>query len=1526
MRLGVVGTCLEDFKIDTSHDEQCSFEKLAASNNFLSLRLAQNRTCWEDRGRASSLCFNLICGLTLFRSSPTPEWPMSSRVLPCLPTAFCEVHCSAPGSPACSWSAHANRLYLLQFFIRVYFGSWMSAPSRSSSRQNIKDAEDEATKKPSKATAKAEIQLDISKLHSLASDQQELYLFNFVTSLEKHVAGLTPSVLTGQQTGLEKELVKVINLQSPPPSRIIRNCISRCYKRLYSNVDRKSAFESVTELSESLNAVKGDKALKNKHAAIACLGAIYEASGDGLTSLSAAVCASLMKLFKSSASHVSLRAAIFKTLAKIISVVRGSVDEVIARDVWKQGRATGSSDRGALAQIYAFRCIEQVVSHTPYFSNTADFESLKSTTWKAGDSPVSAVRQASASCLVALMVKNHSETGSVVPLPASPRPKKARKLTPGQALPATDGEDSDSARIASPTWKKNSLKLELTLLDILRQLSAQYLRSATSNRGRAAVIACYATLFRRLEVRIIESNFGVIAEHLLVELLSHPLISYHRYRVLLTRRFVQKLLADVIGGQILGESARIACATTLINGTLKNYPAVLKEKAEPSKNTLTGALNALAAYIQNLGSAFGPLADSCRDALIQVLQHPSYTVQIHASHCLRAFCLACPSQLIQCASICMNNVTRELGLIGSEKLSARKSIGFANGLAAVLSTTSLRPLHSSLEISSRVFSQATSLLKLTVNEDLKVSGTQVQVAWVLIGGLMSLGPNFVKIHLPQLLLLWRNALPKALTQENAGRRDHAELSYLVHVRECALGSILSFLEHNSRLLTVDISKRITSLLQNTIDFLEDLPATKNEEEVPLRSTLSLQLHDLIQMTKRRVFQCFTLLACRSPHSSLEIFSQANLLSFAVSCFAEPESYAQASLKATIANSAANFDGIWTIADNYGYGVSGNMRGLEIKDLPGEKKAGRSHWHRQKEPPGTTDSLILSPICGAREHDSVYMHLVDRTGIEELPDPPTTEVVNSAIAMFSMALPLQEPKVQESTLEQLSLYLSAKSLIRDPGRKAAITVNISLALLGALKVTQGETPAISGSLKSNAVAQCLDDLLRVSTLRCGMNVRYSNNMQTLIIDPDRFVRNAAYEALGRLCNGCGNTFTNMVVNSLIETIVSNREPNARAGCAMALASIHSSVGSMAAGFHLKKIHGILMSLCSDPHPTVHFWAVEALSTVAESAGPTFATHIPSTLGLLAQLWISDTHCDEADAIGTSNAELEMPTPAAIAHNIASLINVMGPDLQDMSRTQDLILTLVNQFDLDGEPMVQGQSLECWEHIYMYAASLVDLPRYVQRLQRGLHSSNHGVHDIAVDGLYSLIQRDAGAILKIAAGSLEDQIWSSLTDPEEQPGVKGIIEAWMNQTALNQTAQWIARCQDILTKTFLKSEAPTSSDPKAEQIAAPLQDEEVAGFNLNEGKEDETTSGAVGQEMLRWQIRAYALGCLRSVFTAIAKDHQTRGDSQASQVLQYKVADIIRMAFLASTSSVVELRIDGLKLIDQVLTVSRIARFK
>ena len=388
------------------------------------------------------------------------------------------------------------------------------------------------------------------------------------------------------------------------------------------------------------------------------------------------------------------------------------------------------------------------------------------------------------------------------------------------------------------------------------------------------------------------------------------------------------------------------------------------------------------------------------------------------------------------------------------------------------------------------------------------------------------------------------------------------------------------------------------------------------------------------------------------------------------------------------------------------------------------------------------------------------------------------------------------------------------------------------------------------------------------------------------------------------------------------IVSNRDPSARAGCAMALGSIHANVGGMAAGFHLKKIHGILMSLCSDPNPAVHFCAIDALSQVADSAGLTFSGYVSSTLGLLAQLWTCDTHNEESALFATSNCELELPTTVMIAHSVDSLVNVLGPDLQDMSKPRELMITLVRQFEIDDLPTVQAEGLRTWEHVYLYDSAHVDFPAYVRQLQKCLDSRYQMLQEIAADGLYSLTRRDAGKVFRAADEGLEDQIWSALNDNPDQEGIRNIIEAWLGQSSLTETSQWVIRCQQILTKITSKQAQPSLLESTKPAAMPDLQDEEAAGFNTSEGKDQNSTMASEAtQEMLRWHVRSFAIQCLSDLIAIIGRDMELDPHSAAGHALQQKIADVIRMAFLASTSSVLELCVGGLGLIDQVLTVRR-----
>lgn len=797
-------------------------------------------------------------------------------------------------------------------------------------------------------------ELDVQKLHSLPSEQQDLYLLSFTADIVKHASALDAESISAQQIQLKRELFQVINLSSPAPTRAIRNNLGRCFADIFGKGDRKLLYETVNELLGIISTGKGGKELKAKHAAVHCIGEVFLAAGDSAISLLGLTASSLIRLLKPAQNHAALRSALFKALGKLVRGTKGSVDDSDARDIWKVARGAASGDKAGLVQANACICIERLVQGTSYFDNSGDFESLKSTIWKAMDSSAPAVRHAAASCMAAILLKSHSEDGGKI---AAPKVKRLKKPTKRQSMAV--GEDGETPpRSESPGLKKSAVKLALSLTDILKQLSMQYIRSSTSNKARAGIAACYIRVFQCLGNKLVEAQYGQIADHLLIDLLGSPGIVHNRYRLLMTRRFVQVALEDVVGRKILGESGQVDAAKMLVNDVLKNFPQVIKERSEPSKHTLVGALSALASLFKSLGSALSSIGDSCRDGLLQVLQHPSYTVQIYTSHCLRAFVLACPQQLLPCLAICMNSVNRELNLLQTPRQSSRKCVGYANGLAAVLSSSSLQPLYGSIEMDSRILNMATDLLKTSSSSELRVSATQIQVAWILIGGLMTLGPNFIKIHLSQLMLLWRNALPKPMTRDNTVQRSHLEVNFLTHVRECALGSILAFLKSNRRLLTTDLSKRIASLLQNTTEFLDGLRITKHTEEIPQRLSPALQLYDLEIMARRRVFQCYAKLVSLSPIGNSEALLQSSILSLAVSSFADPDNYSPSSLGIAIASSAGNFESLWDVGDNYGFGVTGLVRGLDLKGLCGTKDGKtHRHWLTRQGPDASIDQVV-----------------------------------------------------------------------------------------------------------------------------------------------------------------------------------------------------------------------------------------------------------------------------------------------------------------------------------------------------------------------------------------------------------------------------------------------------------------------------------------------------------------------------------------------------------------------------------------
>lgn len=1340
--------------------------------------------------------------------------------------------------------------------------------------------------------------LEVDKLHALPSEQQELYLLTFASDLARHVSGLDGPAATAQQAAIKKELMTVIGLSSPQPTRVVRNNLSSCFVGILSKGDRKVLFETINELVELLSSTSTAKDSATKHAALHCLGSVFETAGDSAIGQAVNACSTIIKTFKSASGHTGFRAAIFRAFGSVCIRVGSSLDETVAREAWKLARQVASADKALLVQSAACWCIQKLARHTSFFDNSSDFNKIQVILLKVMESPSLAVRRAAAACL-SDMYSKHFAASPAASSTKSKKTKSKAKTTNGTA-------DMDEPQEADAASTATASDLSFGVIDILRQLTAHYCKPTTSNKGRAGTVMVCIGVFRALGEDVVKANYASIAKHLFSDLLNSPAVVHNRYRLLLTRKFVRVILSDYVGGKLFGESAQLEAAKFHVS-LLKDYPqSDVPERPEPSKQAIIGALDALTTLFDSLGSAVSAMGDSARGALLQVIEHPSYSVQVHASRCLKHFVLACPSQILPSAAICMNSVDREVKQLSGPRRSPRKCVGYALGLVSSISASASQPLYGSVEVYSRVLALANSILKSSGGQDLRLSSIQIQVAYIMIGGLMSLGPSFVKTHLSQLMMLWRNALPKTSPSDNLAQRSQIEISFLAHVRECALGSVLAFLTFNGRLLTLDISRRLSAMMQNTINFCFEMPNKRTTEDLEKRLSSALQLQDYDLMVRRRVFQCYAKLFKMCPAEAMEEILQSKILSLATSSFADPESIQAASLNASISTASASSESIWELADNSGFGVTSLVQGLRISDPAAPKETATDHWLDQSNMDAQLERFIHSPFCDDFEHDALQL-CTDK--FPSSAPPLTTGVVDTALRLFAAILPYRSAKVQIGAIEQIMSLLALENSSQSSIREVSLNINVGAAIFFTLNNPIRDSTA--GVTRSVEVEKAQQELLH-----------------RFIAHHDLPTRHLAAQGLGRLCKSAGSDFTAKEVTYLVDTIVSNPSPNVRSGCAIALGTIISQLGGMAAGLHMKTILGILLSLASDSHPVVHFWALDGISRIADATGLSFSGYVSSTLGKLAQLYFAESHGDESAALQTSNSELDMPSLAVIARCIDSMINVLGPDLQEMNKERNMILTLTYQFQTESSSYAASESLKCLQNLSMYAPGQISFSPYLKQLQSKINSDDPDLQRTALTGLYNTMRRGAEDVLQKADSRLEDQIWMVLHDARGEGLMRQIIRDWVEQSGISRIDLWIPRIQRVLTRVIphkLQSAEAVSAvapGPPAPDDDEHTIDEEVAGFAASAAKtakDNPDRPSEASQELLRWQVRCTAMESLNDILSMVAKDVAVNEDSDHVTLLQPRVSEMIRLAFAASTAQIVELRIQGVQVIGRLLQI-------
>ncbi|KIK61652.1 hypothetical protein GYMLUDRAFT_73165 [Collybiopsis luxurians FD-317 M1] len=1324
-----------------------------------------------------------------------------------------------------------------------------------------------------------------------SGDNGSMYTFQWLSSAEKKVVSVPVDQLKSQQADLEATLVKIILAPTPypAPGRAIRNAVARCLIAIYNRAETRTLFDTLQAFMKVTSDFKALDKDVYKTAAFSCVGDLMAIYGTQYMSFMAEITAVALKTSKSSNSPL-LRYHALVALKKSLDAAKRAVTESAFKDILKQMKSFLTDKCLPVERAAADVLIALFSGSDGRILTSSDVDSILGLVVKSLDGADQVTRQSLARLTGHLLASTQIERAVPVPEVA----QKNKKDT-----------DTNDERASSPVQAAAEVtKPMLTPAEMFNHLSAHFNKSSSSRKVRIGLFDCYVALLNSLGATFVENSYALIVSHFITEIVSSPRNNTSRYEVLLIRTLVGIILRDLIGVRMLSEQGQIGAIRELSTSYIKRWPAMMPGQTAPSSAVLVVVLREVAGLLQQLGNAPPPVQDALSEPLVTLLAHPSHTARITASWALRCFCYSTPLRLPKTIITVIEMLQRDLTSILSPAAPSdidTRTLGHAYGLAALVSIIRERPLYVSYDVGAKVLDMAIQLLKRAGEHDIKIASVEVEVSWILIASLMSLGPNFVRPHLPQLLVLWRNALPKPTTKDSANNagRTLGEWMFLLQVRESALGAIHCFLQHNATLVNLDVGRRIASVLGNALSFANNFITLNVEEppetQIPNTFKKGLTVKGREALLRRRVYQCFSILG----FSGITESTQTTLLQSVVSLFASPEGYAGSSVQAAIASSSGSFTTVWQSVDGYAYGVTF----IEVADdsvIANDAAVNGGDKLNRDTVELAIENLLRRPVLAGCEHDPLSLCQIDVSSSEYQmvePPPPATSVVDSAVNLFAELLPLQDLGSITRAITQLLDSVRSPKLEKNIGRKAAVLVNAAIALVLALRTAT--TSHFRESRETFGSSQ-LTNLL-------------SSFLKETLIDGDRVLRSASSESIGRLASLAGTNFLTSQMKTLYEEVVNNRDPYARSGCALAFGAVYDHVGGLAAGAVLKTTVGVLMSLSNDPHPVVHFFALNALARVINAASLGYSPYVSKTLGMLLQVYSTDSHEPEGGSLSNANLSGDYPAYPVVCQIIDAVITILGPDIQDSVLTRTLLLNLVHSFFLEEDQGILVEAIKCQQHFLMFVPEHVNIPTLVDSFRGHLSSSRRPLKAASINALYQLVQKDALVMSKLGGDRLVEDLFGMLDDDSSVEGVRNVISSWLEQTVVYNPSAWIDLCQRIMSRTTASQQVTDAANSRDDE-----------GESLNLGNQE----GGRGRLTSRWRTQLFALQCLHHICMVVSKSGRSEHlditfarsrDTPTSGLLITRVPDLIKMAFTASTAYVTEIRLEGLIVLRDVIQI-------
>lgn len=580
---------------------------------------------------------------------------------------------------------------------------------------------------------------------------------------------------------------------------------------------------------------------------------------------------------------------------------------------------------------------------------------------------------------------------------------------------------------------------------------------------------------------------------------------------------------------------------------------------------------------------------------------------------------------------------------------------------------------------------------------------------------------------------------------------------------------------------------------------------------------------------------------------------------------------------------------------------------EVKSLKDQENRRTEYWFNSftKNIDFSFDSNIV--------HDP-FQFLCGRYSVERTYSPNLlVSLVDTAIELFELVFPYLSAKIQYSLLEQMQSFASVSSI--DPLRKESCMTNVSLAIRGLLQMALNEKQTVDKDI----LLLCLDITDKVNF----------KNISLALINS---------ESVGL---ACGNLRIHKYIVSekisyYVKRIVEDTEPYQRGYCILALSKINKY-----SGFGLADVFDIGLQLLRDPNPIIHHFTLRSMAILVDN-NMDMLPHISKLLLILSEIFLDDRFGYEYRNFLLSNLKCRYRSTGLIVELTKKCITILGPSLRELTphlkfrleylitspsyaigceTANDYLEVYQNVLDVLCEVVVYDSGLIKGEKVFFTELLTFVISKNIKKAL--VSTSPTSIHEESIfpmnlsSGLYRLACSSYMELVKIFGAKILSAetlklLWTAMNlKPCEE--LKQLISSWVESNlSVNSVAvlcSLFKSSSEQLAQPFINLNYHEKLLPlqqrqkKAHQNPILLKDDEVESIVTE-------TSNDIS-EPINYELKVFVYQLLNKILRIASNNKDVLNN------VQERIQELVKIAFLGANSSIFEMEIGGLQLLNNII---------